>query len=896
MSISEFKVKLSKSSINCGGKFVKTDFHVHYPGPGDDYEYRGTDAADLLAEALTNNEISLAVILRHQAFPSNDELAKLQAKCPKTHLIPGMEINVFVDTLDKKVDKDHYFHCIVAADPATQWGYLLAKAKENLHYEGGQEYPSGFHSSIQDVAKFFTDNGALFIPAHLHQGKPPQTSRSIDDIYGDGAFLSFVAAGKFSALEVRDSATAVFFDGNHSTQSGKAIPQAVCIQSSDAHHHNHVIDRQRFTWLQMERPTFSELKAALAFPHRVRIGSPAATHSRVIGLHVAGQFIADEWIEFNSGMNCLIGCKGSGKTSILECLRFVLNTDIPKERLDSVSKHIQHILGPSGFVECLVTRADGSELLLTRRSDSPSRIKVLDIHGNARETESLGRADFDAAILGWHEIEAIADHASARIRLVDRLEGEEEIRTKYVEIEAKIESARDLLPSLQRKIKRLDTTLRNLWTLQNKRKTLKKLEQGALLDLQTDYEKFLACEQELKTLRQQVQSKGEEIRRNTDSAYSFQLRSELSADPRLEAILRAHAASTKCIAELQEKLSSGMTELQGVEDSAIARIDTEILSTQKAFAQFRETEYEPRVNQLAPDERQILSSQIQIIEETKDLPELEVKCNQLKAEVQSLSAQMHQFCNDICSDRERICEIRLANIQKINGELPNVKLGFRRSENKALRNSFQESFKEEASSFFGFVDRYASAGSESYQRLRALFADLQSIELGEESWRKVDKLFWDAKFIDFLRVVDDDDVELSMQVGRAGFVPIQNLSAGQRCTAVFPLLLRNARGPLVIDQPEDNLDNRYIADVIAPDLLKKKRQQQFIATSHNANLVVLTDADLILHADSDGRSGKMVNRGFFSCSGSPIMQSVIDVLDGGETAMLARQKKYGTKY
>src|SRR4030088_2848002 len=76
----------------------------------------------------------------------------------------------------------------------------------------------------------------------------------------------------------------------------------------------------------------------------------------------------------------------------------------------------------------------------------------------------------------------------------------------------------------------------------------------------------------------------------------------------------------------------------------------------------------------------------------------------------------------------------------------------------------------------------------------------------------------------------------------------QNLSAGQRCVAVFPLLLRNTKGPLVIDQPEDNLDNRYIADIIAPDLLERKRGQHFLVTSHNANLVVLTDADLIIHA------------------------------------------------
>src|SRR5437667_10445069 len=99
--------------------------------------------------------------------------------------------------------------------------------------------------------------------------------------------------------------------------------------------------------------------------------------------------------------------------------------------------------------------------------------------------------------------------------------------------------------------------------------------------------------------------------------------------------------------------------------------------------------------------------------------------------------------------------------------------------------------------------------------------------------------------IDLLDVLDEDDIQISLEVGKAGYVPIQNLSAGQRCVAVFPLLLRNSKGPLVIDQPEDNLDNRYIADIVAPDLCARKQGQQFVVTSHNANLVVLTDADLI---------------------------------------------------
>ncbi len=886
--IEEFKSKLALKSGNAGGNFVKADFHVHYPGVGD-YEYKGADALDQMARALTEEDFQIAVVLKHQEFPTKEELSAFQRLCPKTTLIPGAEINVFVDAMSRKVSKDHYFHCIVAADPESEWGYLLHKAKEQLTYREG-EYPAGFHSSIHDVARTFTERGALFIPAHLHQAKSPDKSRSIDDVYEDDSFLSFVETGLFSALEVRDVSTATFFDGTKRTTSGQTIPAAVCVQSSDAHSHEHLRSRKRFTWLQVENASFAEVQAALSFRHRVRLAPPPLGHSRILGIHVSGSFLGDEWVAFNPSMNCLIGCKGSGKTSILECLRFVLNTEIPNDRKDTVAKHIQHILGPSGIVECLVRRSDGTESLVIRRADSPGRIKVIEQNGRNRELSEAERLDFNAAILGWHEIEAVADHATARIRLIDRIQGDTEIRLAYETIEKKIEAARDLLPTLQRKLKGLDKQLRQLWNLQKKRQTLKTLEQGDMLALQTKYERFLQCEQEMLSLCQQAENGGEQIRLTCQSAFLLSV-SPVPVDGILpEVVKAARNSATQCFTELQNALTHAMAELKGVEESVADRFKTSIQEIKTAFAVFRDTEYEPKVSALPVDDRAILTAQIQIIEETKVLPDTEGKCKHLLSEVQSLAAQMHSLCDDICQQRSEIWRIRQDTVNAINVELPSLKLVFQRSANQSRLNLFRESYREDAGEFCGYVNNFG--GSDSYEKLRSLFEKLKTIDITEESWT-VESLLWDAKFVEFLSVIDDDDAEIAMQVGEAGFVPIQNLSAGQRCTAVFPLLLRNTRGPLVIDQPEDNLDNRYIADVVAPDLLKKKLEQQFIATSHNANLVVLTDADLILHADSNGKSGQMINRGFFSCAGNPISTSVIDVLDGGEQALLARQRKYG---
>lgn len=87
--------------------------------------------------------------------------------------------------------------------------------------------------------------------------------------------------------------------------------------------------------------------------------------------------------------------------------------------------------------------------------------------------------------------------------------------------------------------------------------------------------------------------------------------------------------------------------------------------------------------------------------------------------------------------------------------------------------------------------------------------------------------------------------------------------------------------------------DRHIATAIAPALLNDKRTRQLMFTSHNANLVVLSDAECIMMFESDGPTGRLEEQGFFATSKSRIAKHVIDVLDGGERALELRAIKYG---
>ncbi len=889
MNIVEFRKNLITLGHGPGAKWLKADFHVHLP-TSHDYQYGGADAFARLGQTLEDARVSFAVVLKHESFATKAELSQLQQYCPAVTLIPGVEINVIVDTLFKKIGKDYFFHCIVAVDPddPDEYGHVLRAARDKLQYREGA-YPAGFRSSIVDVANHFREAGAIFIPAHLHQGKSADISRSVDDLYDDDAFLAFIVDGMFDALEVRERATAKFFDGNHNTQDNRPIPRISCVRSSDAHHHNEITTRNRATWVRVERTTFGELKAALALPHRIALSTPEATHAQVVGVHVIGSFIEDVWIMLNEGLNAFIGSKGSGKTALLECLRFVLNTPIPKERTEEVQKHRKHILGAGGYVECLVRNADGKQQLITRRMDASDRITITSETGESTSTMASAGQVFPISILGWHEIESVADHASARIGILDRAGDPQMISQAYREITDFISQARDAFPLIQRQVRRLDKELKELWELQRKRSTLKRLSEGQLSQLQNQYEWFLKAEARLDVITQSIASRRSQLTEIIPSRIDTTIPTppDYSYLGELEEALNniERCAKASNLAESSSIDSLGSTLLRVSEETLTAK---NLLSI--TFQKFREDIYAPAVQALSPEDREILSKQILVLEETKKLPSVESSCVEQLRELRVLAAQLHSFCEGVCALREQIVATRTALITALNGELPNIRLEFKQSSNREARERFQGRYQSDGASFFGFLDTYS--GKDGYEKLRDLFAKLQNLDIDQGKWTIQDQLM-DAKFVELLDVIDDDDVDIFLEVGKRGFAPIQSLSAGQRCVAVFPLLLRNTRGPLVIDQPEDNLDNRYIADTIGPDLLNKKLGQQYLVTSHNANLVVLTDADLIVHLDSDGAHAEFPAAGFLAWKKSLVKESVLGVLDGGEAALLVRQKKYG---
>jgi hypothetical protein len=133
----------------------------------------------------------------------------------------------------------------------------------------------------------------------------------------------------------------------------------------------------------------------------------------------------------------------------------------------------------------------------------------------------------------------------------------------------------------------------------------------------------------------------------------------------------------------------------------------------------------------------------------------------------------------------------------------------------------------------------------------------------------------------------------------AAWQRLDELSTGQKATAVLLLLLLESDAPLVVDQPEDDLDNRFITEGVVPKMREEKRRRQFVFATHNANIPVLGDAELIVGLSAAGEANQEEGKAEIlptqmgSIDTSLVRELVEELLEGGKQAFERRRLKYG---
>jgi len=140
-------------------------------------------------------------------------------------------------------------------------------------------------------------------------------------------------------------------------------------------------------------------------------------------------------------------------------------------------------------------------------------------------------------------------------------------------------------------------------------------------------------------------------------------------------------------------------------------------------------------------------------------------------------------------------------------------------------------------------------------------------------------------------LLPEDEIDIKYKPsGSAVFKPLSTASAGQKTTAVLTFILSQGNVPLVLDQPEDDLDNRLVYELIVDRLKQAKEHRQIIVVTHNANIPVNGDAEYIISMNSESNTLQVLHSG--TVEQLTIKKEICDVMEGSEQAFEMRSKRY----
>jgi hypothetical protein len=302
-----------------------------------------------------------------------------------------------------------------------------------------------------------------------------------------------------------------------------------------------------------------------------------------------------------------------------------------------------------------------------------------------------------------------------------------------------------------------------------------------------------------------------------------------------------------------------------------------------------------------------IDTYINLQRKRQNLELIQQDVNKRKQRIAELRQERHQLLQNLQELYQQEFDIRQQKIEKLNRLLDGAvtirieREGNRDAYESYLREKLRGTNKrgiDRITSTVRVNGDYASpidfvAAIRKEQELApGQTSDLETVYHENENGRRIlanlpETILFD---IETFRIPDLPIIEL--QVNNRS-KPLNELSVGQKCTAILSLILVERGSPLVIDQPEDDLDNRFIFEEIVQTLRREKERRQFIIATHNANIPVSGDAELIVVLDADEEHG------WVECSGSideeSIREPVENILEGGREAFRMRQAKYGAE-
>lgn len=890
-----------------GAKWFKFDFHTHTPashdfGKGENYESQQQISPREWLLNFMKEEIDCVAVTDHNSGEWVDKLKKEllkmeEEKCvgfrPLT-IFPGVEISV-----------NGNLHVLALFSP-NKGGEEITKLLGNVEYNGdhGQTDGSTIKSFVQVVEAIHKSSG-IAIPAHVddHKGL-------LFECQGKALEVNLGAPG-LMALEFKNKdydKPKVYTDKKFNFTE---------VIGSDCHHSDSV--GEKFTWVKMEKPSIDALRLALHDGEDGVIrfdnytGNPNELNDKFyiksINIKDGAKAGRGEELVFNFSpwMTTIIGGRGSGKSSLLEYARFPLNItkNLPNDIQERFNKFSQvYSKGKTGMLTDttrirIELRKDGREIALTWKENEVIEEQYIDGDWVKSSDSIVDNSRFPVRIFSQKQLYEMTEDPKTVMSLIDN---------KFDKIEWERKKEELLLDFFEsrRKERELRSKINNKPYFSSKVKDieakLKIYQQKGHFQLLKDYEEVNNTSEEVINICKGINEYNDNlINKIKKESPSISESLVNTLDDQSMGLITQYINNFE---KTQEHLIDVLMGLkQGHNEFKRDFKETSFNKRRKRI----NSDYKEFINELTAAgvknpgeykelvrEKYIADRELTKIEGyEKELDEQMENCKNAYVLVQEHERELREQRQQIVDKWNAENEDIVVLIEEF-GDMETAEKTFRRIIRKEDEKSYSKAICErddEGIVRSGLIYDIVTADTQERWNIRNEKIKMITTN-NEERDKKIGKPF--SKHMKALEDNTPEDIDrlltwfpedkviLNLKVNGKK-ENIENGSAGERTAAMLSLLLSLDDSPIIIDQPEDDLDTSKISSLVVESLRKLKNKQQVIVITHNPNIPVNGGAEQIIHMSYIKGAIRVRNQG--ALQNQHIREAVCDVMEGGSKAL-----------
>ena len=920
-----------------GTKWYKCDFHLHTPASKCFLDKEVSP--EQWVKACIEVGLQCVAVTDHN---TGEWIDKIKAAAIDTSLtiFPGVEITCDTSKIHLLVlfEKDKNTRDIE--------DFLIACGISRESFASSEAHST---MSVLDIAKKANETGAVVIPAHIDEfnGLAYHASSSSLKDFLDLPFINsvqFVHSEYLSpTLQITNNRTLV---DSINSYYGKPTPAIGEIDIKNAYNgvqtaiksnkklltfsdnpdstqpakHGLSGIGKNYTWIKMdENPTLESIRQAFLMPDRTKhsfesIYSPYKTPNlwiRKIKISNTSLTKKDESfeVEFSPQLTTIIGGRGSGKSSILQFLRGVFSKEKDLEGLDDVKTEYKRffrntdgeglgVLNNQSKIEVYFVR-DSIEYRITYTNESHQTcVEKFNIETSNYETISDDSfIDFFAfEEYSQKQIFSIAKKTNSLRNRIDNAVLEiEEVRKSYLqkiqEYKSLMETQRALIQSLQNKGK-LNTEITDL------KSKIELLKQSGIADIISKQQTFIRQKRAIDDYLQEFQSILGTLENNIElsekepnfdeSLLEEQYRQNVKRilqQPALQ-LLQINIWLKSKTKDLEQTLSGIKDLLENTDLYKNANSCTQQFEIRKAELEKKGvtdmSDFE-KYNQLIAQKES----------ELKILLSKEKELAQIKSNIGAKIHEIEQLRNYISEKRKEFVESYI-NSEKIKVSIRPYfdQFDFVSKFRKIIQkqSGYDSGIEKIENEVFGNNDVLTNL-KELKKRLHAIHES--DCESSYDGWfTKLIKDLTPSQLDDIECLYHEDKVEMQYKGANGNFRSLSLASAGQKTTSILTFILSFGNVPLILDQPEDDLDNRLVYELIVDKIRQIKEARQVIIVTHNANIPVNGDAEYVISLASNSKNIKIEAEG--SLEKEIIKHEICEIMEGGEEAFKTRAKRYAS--